>query len=109
MRRHAPLRGPSKVSYRSRERKRQAKAAVAKVKREHSATMRVRYYLTKVKRDCRCKSCGGILRTGSDFVYRHDGQVTLCVSCADKDPLVDYRVSMRWETEAKRKMDSRRG
>ncbi len=96
------------MSYRSRERKRQAKAAVAKVKREHGAVMRTRYYLTKVKRDCCCSAHGGVLRVGEEMVYRHDGRVTLCVPCADKDPLIDYRLSLRWEKEAKRKMDSRR-
>ncbi len=85
------------VSFRSREKKRRAKIAVAQVKRQHGAVMRTRYYLTKVKSDCRCCACGGKLRAGADMVYRHDGPVTLCVLCADRDPLVEYRPSIRWE------------
>jgi RNase P subunit RPR2 len=97
------------VSFKSREKKRRAKIAVAQVKRQHGATMRTRYYLTKVKKDCRCRGCGAALRKGADLVYRHDGQVTLCVPCADRDPLVEYRTSLRWEREAQRKLEKRRG
>ena len=90
------------MSYRSRESKRRKKAAVAQVKREHSGVMRTRYYRTKVKRACRCSACGCKLAVGADMVYRHDGPVTLCVRCADADPLVDYRLSQRWEKERAR-------
>jgi hypothetical protein len=85
------------VSYRSRESKRRRKAAIRATKLEYRETTRTRYYLTKVKRDCRCSGCGHKLRTGGDMVYRRDGPVTLCVRCADRDPLVDYRPSLRWE------------
>jgi hypothetical protein len=85
------------MSYRSREAKRRKKAAVAAVKREHSDAMRSRYYLTKVKRACRCSGCGCRLAERIDMVFRKDGPVTLCVPCADKDPLVEYRTSVRWE------------
>ena len=95
------------MSYRSRESKRQAKVAIASTKRQHSATMAGRYYLTKVKRACRCSSCGDRLRVKADMVYRHDGPVTLCVRCADKDPLVDYRTSVRWEREQARRRQTR--
>jgi hypothetical protein len=98
-------RGREQMSYRSRESKRRRKAAVAATKRVHRDVMRTRYYLTKVKRACRCSSCGDMLRVGKDLVYRHDGPVTLCLRCADRDPLVDYRTSVRWEraTRAKRR------
>jgi hypothetical protein len=87
------------MSYRSRESKRKKKAAVAQTKREHRDAMASRYYLTKVKRACRCSSCGKRLRDRMDMVFRKDGPVTLCVACADRDPLVDYRLSLRWERE----------
>jgi hypothetical protein len=94
------------MSYRSRESKRRKKSAVAQVKREHGATLAARYYLTKVKRGSRCSSCGGKLAVKADMVYRHDGPVMLCVRCADRDPLVDYRLSQRW---AKERARARRG
>lgn len=87
------------MSYRSRESKRKKKAAIQSVKREHGKAMRSRYYLTAVKRECRCSSCGLKLRVKGDMVFRKDGPVTLCVPCADRDPLVDYRLSIRWERE----------
>jgi len=95
------------MSYRSREAKRKKKAAVAQMKREHGVAMATRYYLTKVKRACRCSSCGGKLAARSDMVYRHDGPVTLCVRCADRDPLVDYRLAQRWENERARRRAGR--
>jgi len=95
------------MSYRSREGKRRMKAAVAQVKRAHGATMATRYYLTKVKRACRCSSCGCKLAVKADMVYRHEGPVTLCVRCADRDSLVDYRLSQRWERERARRRKGR--
>jgi hypothetical protein len=95
------------MSYRSRESKRRKKAAVAQTKRQHSATMATRYYLTKVKRACRCSACGCKLAVRADMVYRHDGPVMLCVRCADRDPLVDYRLSQRWEKERARARQGR--
>ncbi len=95
------------MSYRSRESKRRKKAAVAKTKRQHRPEMASRYYLTKVKHPCRCSSCGCKLAVRADMVYRHDGPVTLCVRCADRDPLVDYRLSQRWEKERARARQGR--
>lgn len=101
--------GPSEhvVSYRSRESKRRKKAAVAQVKRERSDVMRTRYYRTPVKRACRCSGCGRQLKERQEMVFRKDGPVTLCVPCADRDPLVDYRLSQRWEKERARGRQSR--
>src|SRR5829696_932672 len=87
------------MGYRSREKKRQAKAAIARVKRDHHDTMRTRYYLTFAKKGCRCSSCGRRLRVNDQLVYRHDGPVTLCLPCGEADPLVDYRISLRWEKQ----------
>lgn len=95
------------MSHRSRESKRKKKAAVAQTKRKHSAAMASRYYLTKVKHACRCSSCGTKLRVKADMVYRHDGPVMLCVRCADRDPLVDYRLSLRWERDRARRRAGR--
>jgi hypothetical protein len=85
------------VSYRSREAKRRKRASIRATKDEYRQRMESRYYLTKVKRECRCSACGMKLRFGTDLVYRKLGPVTLCLRCADRDPLVDYRPSLRWE------------
>lgn len=90
------------MSFSSRERKRRAKIATAKAKRTHRDVMSTRYYLTLVKKPCRCSACGGKLGPGVEMVYRHAGPVTLCVPCADRDPLTkDYRTSLRWEQRSK--------
>jgi hypothetical protein len=96
------------MSYKSRERKRRKKAAQAGAQRAHSDKTRSRYYLTKIERDCRCSSCGWKLRVGGDMVYRKAGPVTLCHPCADRDPLVDYRPSLRWERVEQTKRQGRR-
>jgi hypothetical protein len=85
------------VSYRSREAKRRKKAAIYATKGQYADLTKARYYLTKVKKECRCSACGAKLRFGADMVYRKLGPVTLCARCADRDPLVDYRTSLRWE------------
>jgi hypothetical protein len=90
------------VSYKSREKKRKAKIAVANAKREHRNVMETRYYLTLTKRPASCSARGCRLRVGDEMVYRHNGQVTLCVKCADSDPHVDYRTSLRWEQQRAR-------
>ena len=89
------------MSYRSREAKRRKKAAVHAAKKKDQRNVRSdpnpRYYLTKVRYDCRCSGCGRHLRKRADMVYRQLGRVTLCLRCAEADPLVDYRTSLRWE------------
>jgi hypothetical protein len=89
------------MSYKSRERKRRRKAAVSRAKRQYSAVTDARYYLTPVKHHCRCSACGGKLAPGVAMVYRRSGPVTLCVPCADRDSLVEYRPSIRWEQSRK--------
>lgn len=81
--------------------------AIATTKRQNVVVMRSRYYLTTVKRVCRCSSCGAKLRLGDDMVFRKDGPVTLCVRCAEADPLIDYRPSLRWEKEQRRRRQGR--
>jgi hypothetical protein len=90
------------VSYKSREKKRSIRIAVARAKREHQDVMATRYYRTLVKRPARCSACGKHLRVGDEMVYRYDGPVTLCVPHADEDPLVEYRTSTRWEKGRRR-------
>jgi hypothetical protein len=90
------------VSYRSRQKKRQARIAVRQAKHKHGDVMATRYYLTIVKRPARCSACGKHLRVGDEMVYRHNGSVTLDKRCADTDPLVDYRTSLRWEQQRAR-------
>jgi hypothetical protein len=94
------------VSYESRRSRRRRKLGVAAARREHGEVMRGRYYLTRVRRACRCAGCGGRLVVGGEMVFRKDGPVTLCVRCADRDPLVEYRTSVRWE-QVRRKEASR--
>jgi hypothetical protein len=93
------------LSYQSKQKRRRKRIAVRKAKREHAEVMRHRYYL--VKRDCACVACGRKLRGKRDeMVYSKAGAhgassssspVTLCVPCADKDPLITYGTSLRWE------------
>jgi hypothetical protein len=96
-RRWTEKRGALVVSYRARERKRRVRAAVARSKRQNRSVIAARYFLTVVKRACRCAGCGARLVEGGEMVYRHDGRVTLCVGCAERDPLVEFRPSVRWE------------
>jgi hypothetical protein len=95
------------MSKKSREQRRRKRIAYRQVRREYADLIRARYYRTDVKRDCRCVACGRRLRGRRDeMVYSKAGahgvsssssSVTLCVPCADDDPLIDYRTSFRWE------------
>ena len=96
------------MGYQSREKKRRMKAAVARTKRQYSDSTAARYLLTAVKHQCRCAACGFRMVPGGDMVYRRLGPVTLCVSCADADPLVDYRPSIRWEQRRQKAQTGRR-
>jgi hypothetical protein len=97
-----------------KESRRKKRVAIARAKREHSEKIRTRYYRTVVKRDCRCVACGCKLRRDDEMVYSKAGahgasssssNVTLCVPCADRDPLIEYRTSVRWE---QRRLSQRR-
>ena|SRR5688572_25966011 len=92
--------GAHPVSYQSRQKKRRIRIAVAQAKREHRDVMTT-YYRTLVKHACRCAARGCRLRVGEEMVYRHDAHLTLCVPCADADPLIDYRTSSKWERHRK--------
>ena len=96
------------MSYRTRERKRQAKVqarqAVSAARAKHSAKTAVKYYLRHVKHDCRCASCGRHLRRGDEMVYRHSGAAKLCLPCAEGDPLVSYAPSAHWEAHKRQEI-----
>ncbi len=79
------------MSFRSREKKRKAKAARTKA-RPHPAC----YYLTIVSRTCSCNKCGGRLSEGSECVYRHAPKWILHVSCA-RGLGLKLRPSRKWE------------
>ena len=79
------------MSFESSEKKRRRKIGVAKAKHQHRDTMTTRYYRTLVKHACRCAARGCRLRPGDEMVYRHDARLTLCVPCADSDPLRSRR------------------
>ena len=85
------------MSFKREIRSASTKIAVRQAKREHQEVMSTRYYRTLVKRQGRCSACGKQLRVGDEMVYRHNGQVTLCIPHADEDPLVVYRTSAKWD------------
>jgi hypothetical protein len=78
-----------------RSKRARKRIGVAKTKRDYADVMRERYYRIWVKRDCRCSGCGRRLRARpangrprDRMVFRKEGPVTLCVPCAEGDPLV---------------------
>jgi hypothetical protein len=86
------------MSFKSREKKRSAKLAVAKSQRDNKEKMAGRHYLTIVSRHCCCNACGGSLREGRECVYRHTPREILCKSCARARELRP-RPSERWERQ----------
>ena len=85
------------MSFKSREKKRKAARAVSIAVQQQKPATEARWFLTPVRRQAVCRSCGGRLHRGSDMVYRHTPREALCVPCADADPGVSYRPSVRWE------------
>lgn len=66
-----------------------------------------RWYLTVVKRDCSCNSCGRHLRARrSTMVYRHTPRWILCEACAELQA-VKPRTSIRWEDQKRREIRDR--
>ena len=88
------------MSFKSREKKRRRKLAIANSRREHGETMKARHYLTIVSRSACCNDCGGTLRTGGECVFRFEPKEILCIVCADLRNL-KYRPSLRWEKAAR--------
>ena len=99
------------MGYRAREAKRRARykgqLQIHAARRNRNAQTADKYFLTFAQHDCRCAACGGHLRRGAEMVYRKNGSVKLCVACAERDPLVAYRPSAKWE--ARQKIKVKRG
>ena len=91
------------MSFKSREKKRKAARAVSNAVQQRTPATEARWFLTPVRRHAVCGSCAGRLHWPSDMVYRHKPLVMLCVACADADPGVSYRPSVRWEREELRR------
>ena len=89
------------MSFKSREKKRAAKLAIAKSRTENKETMAGRHYLTVVSRHCCCNECGGSLQEGREAVYRHAPKEILCKQCAAVRQLRP-RPSERWEKQQKK-------
>ena len=87
------------MGFKQRERKRRKRAAMTQAQRSERAGGRKSrdWWLTLAKRDTCCATCSGVLRAGGDMVYRAAPREARCVMCADADPLVTYRPSVRWE------------
>jgi hypothetical protein len=88
------------MSFKQRERKRKQWAARQAAKRKRNKAPQPssgRWWLTPVANTTCCARCAGILREGREMVYRHTPREALCVACADADPAVSYRPSLRWE------------
>jgi hypothetical protein len=94
------------MSFKSREKKRRAKIAIANSRRDHRQTMAGRHYLTIVSRAACCNQCGGSLRDGAECIYRHTPREILCVFCADREQ-IHYRPSMRWERRNRKRDDGK--
>ncbi len=84
---------------RERVRKRRAASDAAQVEARASGSAAGRWWLTVAVRDGCCARCAGVIRAGRECVYRHRPGELLCVSCAQNDPNVRWRPSLRWERE----------
>jgi hypothetical protein len=86
------------VSFKSK----QKKGAIAAAKAKYQPATAARWFLTPVVVGCACARCGGVLRKGRDMVYRHAPRTSLCVLCAQDDPTIRYRPSLRWSAKRNR-------
>lgn len=92
------------MSFRSRQKKRQARAAEAAIARarvDSRDVMRGRHYLTLTRRACSCNACGGALREGAEMVYRFEPREVLCKLCAESRG-IKPRPSQSWERQHRR-------
>ncbi len=87
------------MSYKSREKKRRAKLAIAGSKGRAD-----RWYITPVRRHCCCNRCGVSLRAGQHtMVFRHSPKEIRCQGCADSER-ISYRPSRRWDAQKAREL-----
>ena len=84
----------------SKQDKARKKIAVEKAKQSHAEVMASRFYLTIVKHDCQCSTCGKKLSRGDEMVFSKGSStrsmVILCRFHADEQKIL-YRPSLRWE------------
>ena len=89
------------MSWKTREKKRRARMAYAKVersKREHSEETAARWFLTVASNKAACARCGAIIPVDGDMVYRHRPREWRCLPCGTRlDDSKRYRTSLRWE------------
>lgn len=90
------------MSYKSREKKRRAKAAITKCRSENIDTIKGRHYLTIVTRPCCCNHGGESLREGDECVFRFEPKEIFCLNCATVLG-IKYRPSQRWEKHRDRR------
>ena len=102
------------MSYKARALKRQDavrhRAVVNAAKGTWSVATAARYYLRDAKRPGRCAARGCVIRRGDQIVYRHKPRLTLCLSCAQGDPLISPEVRLSVRSKLRRPPDAvRRG
>jgi hypothetical protein len=87
------------MGFKARERKRKQRAATIAAQRtaRASGSSAGKWWLTIATRDCCCARHGGNLRLGREIVYRHSPGEVLCVLCAEADPTIKPKPSLRWE------------
>jgi hypothetical protein len=92
------------VGYRQREKKRRKAGAVAAAQRESRRTgsSAGKWWLTVVSKNTCCARCGGALREDRPMIYRREPGESLCLPCAERDPAVTARPSVRWEQMRRR-------
>jgi hypothetical protein len=92
------------MSFKSREKKRRRKLAIANGRAKHGVAMAGRHYLAIVSRHCCCNRCGRSLRAGrDDCVYRYTPREILCLNCANTEK-IPYRLSQKWERRKVREL-----
>jgi hypothetical protein len=99
------------MGFKARERKRRKRAGTkaAQAAARSSGSSASKWWLTIATRDGCCASCGGVFRVGREIVYRHRPMEARCCACAEDDPTIKPRPSLRWEaTYGRRRSKSRR-
>jgi hypothetical protein len=97
------------VGYRQREKKRRKAGAVAAAQRQSRRTgsSAGKWWLTVVSKNTCCARCDGALREDRPMIYRREPGESLCLPCAERDPAVKARPSVRWE-QMRRRVGARR-
>ncbi len=86
------------MSYRSREKKRQARLGQATSRNDQRSRYADRHYLTIVTRACCCNRCADRIREGGECVFRFQPKEIVCLNCATVLG-IKYRPSLRWERQ----------